>query len=62
VFRLIRLLLTIGVGLSIGYLMGFRDAQLHRANVVQRMVERAGGAARNRIRNDIDSRLSRDMR
>jgi hypothetical protein len=59
---MLRTLLLIAVGIAIGYFVGFGDARKHSQNVVERLVDRAGGAMRDSLRNDIDARVDRASR
>jgi hypothetical protein len=54
-----KVLLLIVIGIAIGYFLGFNDAQKHDINIVQRVVNRAGGAARNSVSNDIDAKMEK---
>ena len=54
-----KVLFLIVIGVAIGYFVGFNDAQKHDANVVQRLVARAGGAARGKLDNDIDAKMEK---
>ena len=56
---MLRVLLLLFVGVAIGYFMGFKDGRAHDQNVVQRLVERAGGAARSGVGNDIDAKYDK---
>ena len=51
-----KLLLVLAVGVAIGYVYGWRDAQQHDRNVAERLVERIGGQTRERMGNDVDTR------
>lgn len=44
-------------GIAIGYFYGFADAKANPDNVVQRVVNRVGGANRERVSNDLDAKL-----
>jgi hypothetical protein len=52
-------LLLIALGIAAGYWIGFNDAQEHSRNIVARLVARAGGGNRDRVRNDIDATMER---
>ena len=54
-----RVLLILVVGISIGYFIGFGDAQTHEKNVIGRTIERVGGSSRDKVGNDIDSRYDK---
>ena len=45
------------VGLSIGYWYGFSDAQVHKDNLAVRVVHSIGGENRNKVRNDTDRQM-----
>lgn len=55
-------ILILAVGAALGYGYGFADAQVHKKNVVTRMVERVGGSNRDEFRNDIDGRMEKAAR
>ena len=40
-----------------GYFAGWQDAQTHKQNVVERLVGRAGGAARGKYGTNVDSAI-----
>lgn len=52
-------LLLLLLGLAAGYWIGFNDAQSHKKDIVSRLVARAGGGNRDRVRNDIDASMER---
>ena len=56
-----RTLFILGVGVTLGYWYGFRDARTHRdplqRRVAEQLVHRAGGASRERVRTDVDDRM-----
>ena len=52
-------LLLIALGLAAGYWIGFQDARSHNRHIVARLVDRAGGGSRDRVRNDIDDKMDR---
>jgi hypothetical protein len=56
---MLRTLLTIVIGIAIGYFLGFGDAQKNDRHFVERLVDRAGGSMRDSLRNDIDARVDR---
>lgn len=51
-----RLLFILAIGITIGYFIGFKDAQTNDKNLILRTIDRAGGSARDRVGNDIDKR------
>lgn len=59
---MIRTILLLAVGVAIGYFLGFGDARKNQHNIVERLVDRAGGAMRDSLRNDIDARVDRASR
>jgi hypothetical protein len=56
---MVKVLLLLIVGVAIGYFIGFGDAQKHDADIVHRLVSRAGGAARSSVSNDIDAKMEK---
>jgi hypothetical protein len=48
--------LALVFGVAIGYGYGWKDAQVHEKNAVERLVERVGGENRGKVGNDIDAR------
>lgn len=57
---MVRVLLILLVGLVIGYLYGWRDAQIHDEPAYARVLSGVGGAAREHVREgrDIDARMN----
>jgi hypothetical protein len=55
-FRVIFILL---VGITIGYFIGFRDAETHDKNIIGRTIDRVGGSARDNVGNDIDKKYDK---
>lgn len=49
-----KVLFGVVVGLALGYFVGFRDAQHHKHNLLQRAVASVGGSHRGSYGNDID--------
>jgi hypothetical protein len=45
------------LGVAIGYFLGFGDAKKNDRNVVERLVERTGGKARENVKNDLDAKM-----
>jgi hypothetical protein len=45
-----------------GYMLGFRDAQVHAKPVVERLLDRAGGSARGKYNPDVDAEVERETR
>jgi hypothetical protein len=43
-----------------GYMLGFRDAQVHDKTVVERLLDRAGGSARGKYTPDVDAQMERE--
>ena len=58
-----RTLLILAAGLAVGYWYGFRDAQTHTQPLQRRMagtmVQKAGGASRERVQSDVDAQMRR---
>ncbi len=56
-------LLILAVGAILGYFYGFDDARTHEQPVHRRVAEqianRAGGSSRDRVSNDIDTKMKR---
>jgi hypothetical protein len=50
-----RFLFTLALGVGAGYYLGWTDHTKHDKHVLERLAERAGGAARNQVKNDPDS-------
>lgn len=53
-----RVLLLLLVGISIGYLYGWRDAQVHDEPAYTRALGGLGGATRDRVRTDVDAQMN----
>lgn len=53
---MMKFILVLTVGAAIGYMVGFRDAQVNNRTIVVRMVERVGGSNRQNFDNDLDRR------
>jgi hypothetical protein len=56
---MLKVLLFIGIGIAIGYQVGYGDAHAKRPHLVSRMVERAGGSSRESVKNDADRVMRR---
>ena len=56
---MLRVLFLLFVGIAIGYFLGFGDGRKNDQNIVTRLVERAGGAARSSVGNDIDAKYDK---
>lgn len=54
---MMKFVIALVIGISIGYFYGFDDAKKHDENVVTRVVERVGGSNRGRYNNDIDKQM-----
>ena len=50
-----RFVLALVFGCGAGYFIGWQDAQTNKQNVVERLVKRAGGATRDKVRSNPDS-------
>jgi len=59
---MLRILVLLVIGIAIGYFLGFGDGQKNDRNIVERLVDRAGGSMRDSLRNDIDARVDRASR
>jgi hypothetical protein len=55
-----RSLLLAALAVFAGYLIGFRDAQVHARPVVERILDRAGGSARGKYNPDVDAEAERE--
>lgn len=53
---MMKYLLILTVGVAIGYMVGFRDAQVNNRSIVTRTVERIGGSNRENFDNNLDGR------
>ena len=53
---MMKFILVLTVGVAIGYMVGFRDAQVNNRTIVVRIVERVGGSNRQNFDNDLDRR------
>lgn len=51
-------LVILAVGVAIGYGYGWKDAQVNEKNVAERVVDRIGGETRERMGNDVDTRMA----
>ena len=54
---MMKFVLVLVVGISIGYFYGFDDAKKNDDNVVKRVVDRVGGSNRGQYNNDVDKRM-----
>lgn len=52
-----RVILLLIVGLVIGYLAGWRDAQANDEPAYSRAIGSIGGATRDHVRSDVDARM-----
>lgn len=50
----VKTLFVLAVGVAIGYTYGYKDAKTHDKMVVERMLDRAGGAARGKYDPNVD--------
>jgi len=53
-----RVLVLLLVGLAIGYLAGWRDAQTHDEPAYTRALAGVGGSTRDRVRTDVDAQMN----
>jgi len=51
-------LVILAVGVAIGYGYGWKDAQENEKTVAERVVDRIGGETRERMGNDVDTRMA----
>jgi hypothetical protein len=51
-------LFILAIGVSIGYGYGWKDAQKNEKNVAERVIDRIGGETRERLGNDVDTRMA----
>ena len=54
---MMKFVIALVVGISIGYFYGFDDAKKHDDNVVTRVVGRVGGNSRGKYNNDVDKQM-----
>ncbi|HEY0972113.1 MAG TPA: hypothetical protein VGE02_14190 [Gemmatimonadales bacterium] len=59
---MLRLLLVLAIGVSLGYMYGFGDAKQHDRNVVTRYLDNVGGKARSYTTNDTDALMQKAER
>ncbi len=59
---MLRLLLILAIGVTIGYLYGFGDAKQHEQNIVSRYLDNVGGDARSYTKNDTDALMLKTER
>jgi hypothetical protein len=52
-----RYIIIFAIGICAGYNYGFHDAQKNDKPIVTRIVEQVGGATRDHMKNDIDSKM-----
>ena len=52
-----RFILALVIGISAGYFIGWKDAKKYDKTIVERLVDRAGGATRGKISNDMDAKM-----
>jgi hypothetical protein len=52
-------LLFLGLGIAIGYFLGFDDARKNEQDLLHRAVERVRGAVDQRSANDVDAVMNR---
>jgi hypothetical protein len=51
---MVKTLLILAVGVAIGYGYGYKDAKKHDKTIVERVLDRAGGAARGKYDPNVD--------
>ncbi len=54
----VKILLVLAIGVAIGYGYGYKDAKTHDKNVVERVLDRAGGTARGKYDQDLDKQAA----
>ena len=52
-----RFILALVIGISAGYFIGWKDAKKNDKTIIERLVDRAGGATRGKISNDMDAKM-----
>lgn len=45
------------IGLSAGYMYGFKDGKTHERTIFARSVDRIGGSARDKVRSNVDTQM-----
>lgn len=53
-----RYIIIFAIGIFAGYSYGFRDARQNDKPIVTRIVEHIGGATRDHMKTDVDSRMN----
>jgi hypothetical protein len=56
---MIRVIFIFVVGLGLGYWVGFKDARMHKEDVVARTVARVGGQTRRDVGVDVDQKMQK---
>ena len=51
-----RVVFILVIGITIGYFIGFKDAETHDQNIIGRTISKVGGSARDNVGNDVDKR------
>lgn len=54
---MMKIVVVLLLGLVIGYSYGFKDGKVHDRNIAVRMLDRAGGSTRDKVRSDVDKKL-----
>jgi hypothetical protein len=54
---MMKFILVLVVGISIGYFYGFADAKKNDVSIIERTVDRVGGSNRGKYRADIDKQM-----
>jgi hypothetical protein len=57
-----KFVIVLVVGIAIGYGYGWKDAKLHKENVVSRLVGRVGGSNRANLTEDIDKKVDEGIK
>ena len=50
-----KFVLTLALGVALGYGYGWKDAQVHEKNVAERLIDRVGGDNKSKMGSDADA-------
>lgn len=53
-----KVIAILAIGIGVGYSFGWKDAQIHDRNVVERVVNRVGGSNRGKYSSDLEQRAA----
>jgi hypothetical protein len=56
---MMKFLLILALGVGVGYVVGFKDAQTHEETIVARTLDRVGGSARGQYNADVDGTMEK---